>query len=69
MRDRLRIEEKRSLTLATLLRSLFIFAWTAPFKHITWVAPCIAELLFGLSMEIIYTAFIPCAFSAQIVWL
>ncbi|KAI5481345.1 MFS transporter [Pseudohyphozyma bogoriensis] len=39
--------------------SLFIFAWTAPFPHVHWIAPCIAEFLFGASMLLIFTAFIP----------
>lgn len=39
--------------------SLFIFAWTAPFPHIHWMVPCLAEFLFGLSMLSIFTSFIP----------
>ncbi|KAK7029829.1 MFS transporter [Favolaschia claudopus] len=33
--------------------SLFLFAWTAPFRHVHWIAPCIAEFLFSLSMMLI----------------
>ncbi|KAJ7938356.1 major facilitator superfamily domain-containing protein, partial [Mycena leptocephala] len=39
--------------------SLFIFAWTAPFKHVHWIVPCIAELLYACSMMLIFTGFIP----------
>ncbi|KAJ7607384.1 major facilitator superfamily domain-containing protein [Roridomyces roridus] len=39
--------------------SLFIFAWTAPFKHVHWIAPCIGEFLFACSMLLIFTGFIP----------
>ncbi|KAF7297331.1 MFS transporter [Mycena indigotica] len=39
--------------------SLFIFAWTAPFKHVHWIAPCIAEFLFSCSMLLIFTGFVP----------
>ncbi|KAJ7686817.1 major facilitator superfamily domain-containing protein [Mycena rosella] len=39
--------------------SLFIFAWTAPFPHVHWIVPCIAEFLFACSMLLIFTGFIP----------
>ncbi|KAJ7057922.1 major facilitator superfamily domain-containing protein [Mycena amicta] len=39
--------------------SLFIFAWTAPFPHVHWIAPCIGEYLFAVSMLLIFTGFIP----------
>ncbi|GAA5820354.1 hypothetical protein JCM3770_002780 [Rhodotorula araucariae] len=39
--------------------SLFLFAWTAPFTHVHWILPCIAEFLFGLSVLLIFTSFIP----------
>ncbi|GAA5839929.1 hypothetical protein JCM9279_005211 [Rhodotorula babjevae] len=39
--------------------SLFLFAWTAPFPSIHWAVPCLAELLFGCSMLMIFTSFIP----------
>ncbi|KAF7297315.1 MFS transporter [Mycena indigotica] len=39
--------------------SLFIFAWTAPYKHVHWIAPCIGEFLFSGSMLLIFTGFIP----------
>ncbi|KAJ6478602.1 major facilitator superfamily domain-containing protein [Mycena vitilis] len=39
--------------------SLFIFAWTAPFKHVHWIVPCIAEFLFACSMMLIFTGFVP----------
>nr|GAT58292.1 MFS transporter [Mycena chlorophos] len=39
--------------------ALFIFAWTAPFTWIHWVVPCLGELLFSLSMLLIFTSFIP----------
>ncbi|KAJ7619344.1 major facilitator superfamily domain-containing protein [Roridomyces roridus] len=39
--------------------SLFIFAWTAPFNHVHWIAPCIAEFLFATSMLLIFTGFVP----------
>ncbi|GAA5984049.1 hypothetical protein JCM5350_005004 [Sporobolomyces pararoseus] len=38
--------------------SLFLFAWTAPFPHVHWIVPCIAEFLFGLSMLLIFVSFI-----------
>ncbi|BGP52133.1 hypothetical protein JCM10450v2_008104 [Rhodotorula kratochvilovae] len=39
--------------------SLFLFAWTAPFPHVHWILPCIGEFLFGLSVLLIFTSFIP----------
>ncbi|KAF7307797.1 MFS transporter [Mycena kentingensis (nom. inval.)] len=39
--------------------SLFIFAWTAPFPHVHWIAPCIGEFLFSASILFIFTGFIP----------
>ncbi|KAJ6542710.1 major facilitator superfamily domain-containing protein [Mycena capillaripes] len=39
--------------------SLFIFAWTAPFKNVHWIAPCIAEFLFSASVMFIFTGFVP----------
>ncbi|KAJ7629978.1 major facilitator superfamily domain-containing protein [Mycena polygramma] len=39
--------------------SLFMFAWTAPFNHVHWIAPCIAEFLFACSMMLIFTGFVP----------
>ncbi|KAJ6630179.1 major facilitator superfamily domain-containing protein, partial [Mycena sp. CBHHK59/15] len=39
--------------------ALFLFAWTAPFTSVHWIAPCIAEFLFGCSMMLIFTGFIP----------
>ncbi|KAJ7764896.1 major facilitator superfamily domain-containing protein, partial [Mycena metata] len=39
--------------------SLFMFAWTAPFPSIHWIAPCIAEFLFACGMQLIFTTFIP----------
>ncbi|KAJ7468451.1 major facilitator superfamily domain-containing protein, partial [Mycena latifolia] len=39
--------------------SLFIFAWTAPFPHVHWMVPCLAEFLFACSMLLIFTGFIP----------
>nr|GAT58295.1 MFS transporter [Mycena chlorophos] len=39
--------------------ALFIFAWTAPFTRIHWAVPCLGELLFSLSMLLIFTSFIP----------
>lgn len=39
--------------------SLFIFAWTAPFTRVHWIAPCIAEFLFACSMLLIFTGFVP----------
>ncbi|KAM0748001.1 MFS general substrate transporter [Meredithblackwellia eburnea MCA 4105] len=39
--------------------SLFLFAWTAPFPHVHWIVPCIAEALFAGSMLCIFTAFVP----------
>ncbi|KAJ7756231.1 major facilitator superfamily domain-containing protein [Mycena metata] len=39
--------------------SLFIFAWTAPFPHVHWIAPVIAQFLFACSMLLIFTGFIP----------
>ncbi|KAJ7270864.1 major facilitator superfamily domain-containing protein [Mycena rebaudengoi] len=39
--------------------SLFLFAWTAPFTSVHWIAPCIAEFLFGFSVLLIFTGFIP----------
>jgi DHA1 family multidrug resistance protein-like MFS transporter len=38
---------------------LFIFAWTAPFPHIHWAAPCVGILLFGMGMMVIFTSLIP----------
>ncbi|KAK7055159.1 hypothetical protein R3P38DRAFT_2845480 [Favolaschia claudopus] len=42
-----------------IFRSLFLFAWTAPFRHVHWIAPCIAEFLFSLSTMLIFTGFVP----------
>jgi len=39
--------------------SLFLFAWTAPFPHVHWIVPCIAEFLFSSSMMLIFTGFVP----------
>ncbi|KAJ7146047.1 major facilitator superfamily domain-containing protein [Mycena epipterygia] len=39
--------------------SLIIFAWTAPFNSVHWIAPCIAEFLFACSMLLIFTGFVP----------
>ncbi|KAJ7260942.1 major facilitator superfamily domain-containing protein [Mycena haematopus] len=39
--------------------SLFLFAWTAPFPHVHWIVPCIAEFLFSCSMMLIFTGFVP----------
>ncbi|KAM0748018.1 MFS general substrate transporter [Meredithblackwellia eburnea MCA 4105] len=39
--------------------SLFLFAWTAPFPHVHWIVPCIAEALFGGSMLCIFSTFVP----------
>ncbi|KAJ7021438.1 major facilitator superfamily domain-containing protein [Mycena alexandri] len=39
--------------------SLFMFAWTAPFPSIHWIAPCIAEFLFACGTQLIFTTFIP----------
>jgi DHA1 family multidrug resistance protein-like MFS transporter len=39
-------------------RSLFLFAWTAPYPQVHWVVPCIAEFLFACSMLLIFTAFV-----------
>ncbi|KAJ6520607.1 major facilitator superfamily domain-containing protein [Mycena vulgaris] len=39
--------------------SLFLFAWTAPFRQVHWIAPCIAEFLFACSMLLIFTGFVP----------
>ncbi|GAA5902182.1 uncharacterized protein JCM6883_001321 [Sporobolomyces salmoneus] len=38
--------------------SLFLFAWTAPFDHVHWIVPCLAELLFAVSMLWIFVSFI-----------
>ncbi|GAA6061518.1 hypothetical protein JCM10212_004508 [Sporobolomyces blumeae] len=38
--------------------SLFLFAWTAPFPHVHWIVPCLAEFLFSLSMQLIFVSFI-----------
>ncbi|KDE07235.1 hypothetical protein MVLG_02457 [Microbotryum lychnidis-dioicae p1A1 Lamole] len=42
--------------------ALFLFAGTAPFPHIHWVVPCIAEFLFSAGMLMVFTAFIPYLF-------
>ncbi|KAK4056382.1 hypothetical protein OIO90_002525 [Microbotryomycetes sp. JL221] len=39
--------------------SLFIFAWTAPFTNVHWIGPLIGEMLFGMSMLMVFTGFIP----------
>ncbi|KAJ7054751.1 major facilitator superfamily domain-containing protein [Mycena amicta] len=39
--------------------SLFLFAWTAPFTHIHWIVPCLAQCLFGCSTLLIFTGFVP----------
>ncbi|KAM0789800.1 hypothetical protein ACM66B_006652 [Microbotryomycetes sp. NB124-2] len=39
--------------------SLIIFAWTAPFTNVHWAAPLVGELLFGASMLMIFTGFVP----------
>ncbi|KAJ7160957.1 major facilitator superfamily domain-containing protein [Mycena filopes] len=39
--------------------SLFIFAWTAPFLGVHWIAPCIAQFLFACSMLLVFTGFVP----------
>ncbi|KAM0747475.1 MFS general substrate transporter [Meredithblackwellia eburnea MCA 4105] len=39
--------------------ALFIFAWTAPFRHVHWIAPAIGEFLFAIGMMLLFTAFIP----------
>lgn len=38
---------------------LFIFAWTAPFPHVHWIAPMIGMTLYALGMMIMFTALIP----------
>lgn len=38
---------------------LFIFAWTAPFEHVHWIAPLIGMFLFSFGMMLIFTALIP----------
>ncbi|UZJ53748.1 hypothetical protein CBS101457_003068 [Exobasidium rhododendri] len=38
---------------------LFIFAWTAPFPHVHWAAPCVGIILFGQGMMIVFTSLIP----------
>lgn len=39
--------------------SLFLFAFTAPYTSIHWAVPCFAEMLFGVSIMCIFTAYIP----------
>ncbi|KAF7373345.1 MFS transporter [Mycena sanguinolenta] len=39
--------------------SLFLFAWTAPFPHVHYIVPCIAEFLFSCSIMLIFTGFVP----------
>ena len=39
-------------------RSLFLFAWTAPFERVHWIVPCVAEFLFALSMLLIFVSFL-----------
>lgn len=39
--------------------SLFLFAFTAPYPHVHWIAPCIAEFGFALGTMLIFTGFIP----------
>ncbi|PRQ70358.1 Major facilitator superfamily domain-containing protein [Rhodotorula toruloides] len=39
--------------------SLFLFAFTAPYPHVHWIVPCIAEFFFGLGVLLVFTAFIP----------
>lgn len=38
---------------------LFIFAWTAPFRDVHWIAPAIGMALFALGMMVIFTSLIP----------
>lgn len=38
---------------------LFIFAWTAPFTHVHWIAPAIGMFLFSAGMLIIFTSLLP----------
>ncbi|GAA5830567.1 hypothetical protein JCM3766R1_002764 [Sporobolomyces carnicolor] len=38
--------------------SLFLFAFTAPYPHVHWIVPCIAEFLFAISMLWIFVSFI-----------
>lgn len=38
---------------------LFIFAWTAPFKHVHWIFPCIGMTLFSIGTGCVFTSFIP----------
>ncbi|KAJ7186901.1 major facilitator superfamily domain-containing protein [Mycena filopes] len=39
--------------------SLFLFAWTAPFPSVHWIAPCIGQFLFACSTLLVFTGFIP----------
>ncbi|CAK5271161.1 unnamed protein product [Mycena citricolor] len=39
--------------------SLFIFAWTAPYPRVHWIACCIAEFIFAWSTFLIFNCFIP----------
>ncbi|BGP28037.1 hypothetical protein JCM10295v2_007024 [Rhodotorula toruloides] len=39
--------------------SLFLFAFTAPYPHVHWIVPCIAEFFFGMGVLLVFTAFIP----------
>ncbi|BGO96090.1 hypothetical protein NBRC10512v2_007808 [Rhodotorula toruloides] len=43
----------------TVPLSLFLFAFTAPYPHVHWIVPCIAEFFFGLGVLLVFTAFIP----------
>jgi DHA1 family multidrug resistance protein-like MFS transporter len=38
---------------------LFIFAWTAPFPHVHWIAPCFGMFAFAWGMMIVFTSLIP----------
>lgn len=38
---------------------LFIFAWTAPFRDVHWIAPAIGMAVFALGMMVIFTSLIP----------
>lgn len=39
--------------------ALFLFAFTAPYPSVHWAVPCLAEMLFGVCIMCIFTAFIP----------
>ena len=39
--------------------SLFLFAWTAPYRSVHWAVPCLAEVIFNCAMQSIFMSLIP----------